>query len=126
MLDRVSTTVLALDGEGGAEAFADYEQWEAARASRSTAPRATADAPAARERQRTKRLGYLEQREWEGMERAIVDAETTAEECRRAAEDPAIASDPVELGKRYAALETARAEVTRLYDRWAELEAKQV
>jgi ATP-binding cassette subfamily F protein uup len=125
MLDRVSTTVLALDGEDGAETFTDYEQWEAARARRSTAPRAAADAPAARDRQRTKRLGYLEQREWEGMERAIVDAETTAEACRRAAEDPAIASDPAELGKRYAALETARAEVARLYDRWAELEAKQ-
>jgi len=125
MLDRVSTTVLALDGEGGAETFADYEQWEASRARHSTAPRAAADAPAARERQRTKRLGYLEQREWEGMERAIVDAETTAEACRQAAEDPAIASDPAELGKRYAALETARAEVARLYDRWAELEAKQ-
>jgi ATP-binding cassette subfamily F protein uup len=125
MLDRVSTTVLALDGEGGAETFTDYEQWEAARTRRSTAPRAAADAPAARDRQRTKRLGYLEQREWEGMERAIVDAETTAEACRRAAEDPAIASDPAELRKRYAALETAQAEVARLYDRWAELEAKQ-
>jgi ATP-binding cassette subfamily F protein uup len=125
MLDRVSTTVLALDGEGGAETFADYEQWESARARHSTAPRAAVDAPAARERQRTKRLGYLEQREWEGMERAIVDAETAAEACRRAAEDPAIASDPAELGKRYAALETARAAVARLYDRWAELEARQ-
>ena len=125
MLDRVSTTVLALDGEGGAETFADYEQWESARARHSTAPRVAVDAPAARERQRTKRLGYLEQREWEGMERAIVDAETTAEACRRAAEDPAIASDPAELGKRYAALETARAAVARLYDRWAELEARQ-
>jgi hypothetical protein len=49
-----------------------------------------------------------------------------AEECRRAAEDPAIAADPVELETRYAALETARAEVARLYDRWGELEAKQV
>ena len=29
MLDRVSTTVLGLDGLGGAERFADYAQWEA-------------------------------------------------------------------------------------------------
>src|SRR5712675_208109 len=28
MLDRVSTMVLGLDGRGGAEAFADYRQWE--------------------------------------------------------------------------------------------------
>jgi ATP-binding cassette subfamily F protein uup len=32
MLDRVSTVVLGLDGEGGAEVFADYSQWEQARA----------------------------------------------------------------------------------------------
>ena len=47
------------------------------------------------------------------------------EACRRAAEDPAIASDPAALQTRYAALEAARAEVDRLYARWAELEAKQ-
>ena len=28
MLDRVSTVVLGLDGQGGAERFADYSQWE--------------------------------------------------------------------------------------------------
>ena len=28
MLDRVSTLVLGLDGEGNAEVFADYSQWE--------------------------------------------------------------------------------------------------
>jgi len=125
MLERVSTVILALDGEGGAETYADYAQWEAARVSRAPASRAGTDAPSARERQRAKRLGYLEQREWEGMERAILDAETSLEACRRAAEDPGIASDPAELEKRYAALEAARAAVARLYDRWAELEAKQ-
>jgi ATP-binding cassette subfamily F protein uup len=125
MLDRVSTTILALDGEGGAETFADYAQWEAARASPPAPPRAAADAPPARGRQRTKRLSYLEQREWEGMERAIVDAEALAEKHRRAAEDSAVASQPAELERRYVALEAARAEVARLYSRWAELEAKQ-
>jgi ubiquinone biosynthesis protein UbiJ len=59
------------------------------------------------------------------MERAILDAETAAEACRRAAEDPTIAADPAALQARYAALEAARTEVARLYDRWAELEAKQ-
>jgi ABC transport system ATP-binding/permease protein len=124
MLDRVSTSILALDGEGGTQAFADYAQWEGARDEAMAARRARTAAPAARERQRPKRLGYLEQREWEGIEEAIVAAETAAETCRAAAEDPAIASDPVELQQRYAALEQAQAEVARLYDRWAELESK--
>ena len=132
MLERVSTLILALDGRGGTATFADYAQWEAAR--RADAPARRADAPAARavperprarERPEPKRLGYHEQREWEGMERAILEAERSTEACRRAAEDPAIASDPVALQERYAALEAARAEVDRLYSRWAELEAKQ-
>jgi ATP-binding cassette subfamily F protein uup len=125
MLDRLSTVVLALDGAGGVGIFADYAQWEAARAA---TPDAAVDAPRARparERPRSKRLGYLEQREWSGMEQAILDAETAREACRRAAEDPAIASDPVALQARHTALDAARTEVDRLYARWAELEAKQ-
>ena len=126
MLERVSTVILALDGEGAAETYADYAQWEAARIKRAPSPRAPAGAPPALPpRPRTKRLGYLEQREWDGMERAVLDAETAAEACRRAAEDPGIAADPAALQLRHAALEAARAEVSRLYTRWAELEAKQ-
>jgi len=125
MLDRVSTMILALDGLGGAETYADYAQWEASRGARATSPRSADDAPAPRERPRAKRLGYLEQREWDGMERAILDAESTADACYQAAEDPGIAADPAALQARHAALEAARAEVARLYARWAELEAKQ-
>jgi hypothetical protein len=75
-------------------------------------------------RARSKKLGYLEQRELDAMEAAIGTAETAVETCRRAAEDPGIASDPAALQARYAALEAARAEVDRLYARWAELEDK--
>ena len=38
MLERVSTVILALDGQGGTATFADYAQWEAARGA--AAPRA--------------------------------------------------------------------------------------
>jgi ATP-binding cassette subfamily F protein uup len=124
MLERVSTTILALDGQGGAEAFADYAQWEAARAGRPAPARETA-AATPRERRRTRRLAYQEQREWDGMEQAILEAETAADHCQRAVDDPAIASDPAALQSRYAALGAARAAVDRLYARWAELEAKQ-
>jgi ATP-binding cassette subfamily F protein uup len=123
MLDRVSTSLLFLDGEGGAQTFADYAQWEMVRDEAVAARRARTAPLGARERQRPKRLGYLDQREWEGMEDAIVAAETAAAACRMAAEDPAVGSDALELQRRYAALEQARAEVARLYDRWAELES---
>jgi ABC transport system ATP-binding/permease protein len=126
MLERVSTVILALDGRGGTATFADYAQWEAAQrvAAAAPPPRATARATAP-ERARPKRLGYQEQREWDDMECAILDAERAVEACQRGVDDPAIASDPIALQTRYAALEAAQAEVDRLYARWAELEAKQ-
>jgi len=124
MLERVSTVLLALDGEGGAEIFADHAQWQAGRAARPPSPRLANAGSAPRERPRAKRFSYLEQREWDGMEEAVLSAEAAVEACRRAAEDPAIASDSSALEARYAALEAARAEVDRLYARWAELEAR--
>jgi len=126
MLERVSTTIVALDGRGGAATFADYAQWEAARAAVEPTPRKAPETRAAEApRPRTKRLGYREQREWDGMEQAILDAERAVEACRREVDDPAIVSDPTALQQRYAALEAARADVDRLYARWAELDAKQ-
>ncbi len=125
MLERVSTVILALDGAGGAAIFADYAQWEASRSTTEPALRRATEPALERERLRPKRLTYLEQREWEGIEQAILDAEGAVESRQREVEDPAIASDPVALQQRYAALETARAEVDRLYARWAELETKQ-
>jgi len=125
MLDRVSTVILALDGAGGVQTFADYAQWEGARPWRAPVSSDGSGTPPARERSRVRRLGYLEQREWDGMERTILEAETAAETCQRAAEDPGIAADALALQARYAALQTARAEVDRLYARWVELEAKQ-
>jgi ABC transport system ATP-binding/permease protein len=125
MLERVSTVILALDGKGGTTTFADYAQWEAAREAGEPAPRKTPGRAPERERPPSRRLGYVEQREWDGMEQAILDAELAVEACRRAADDPTIASDPAALQTRYAALEAAQAEVDRLYARWAELEAKQ-
>jgi ATP-binding cassette subfamily F protein uup len=133
LLGRVATRILALDGTGGGTVFADYEQWEATteetdRVSRNgrvpddatevtTPPSVDGGAVA-------KRLTYLEKREWEGMEQTILDAEEQLVTCRQAVEDPSVASDPVVLAARWKALEAARAEVDRLYARWAELETK--
>ncbi|PYN35778.1 MAG: ABC transporter ATP-binding protein [Candidatus Rokuibacteriota bacterium] len=125
MLERVSTVIVALDGRGGTATFADYAQWEAARATVEPALRKAPERVAEAPRPRPKRLGYREQREWEGMEQAILDAERALEACQREVDDPAIVSDPTALQQRYAALEAARADVDRLYARWAELEAKQ-
>ena len=127
LLDRVSTRLLALDGTGRAEWFADYAQWEAAQArnagdARRSPPAlagSTATAPPKR-----KGLSYRERQEWEKIEEKILKAEETVAACQAAANDPAIASSAEALHERYAALQAAQADVERLYARWTELDEK--
>ncbi|MBI2838779.1 MAG: ABC-F family ATP-binding cassette domain-containing protein [Acidobacteria bacterium] len=130
LLDRVCTRILALDGRGGATPYADYEQWERGlRVASDEAAQAVARPQLARAKPvaqagKSRKLGYLEQREWNEMEARILEAEERLEACRSAAADPAIASDHLALLDRLAALEAAQADVDRLYKRWAELEGK--
>ena len=129
LLDRVSTEVLALDGAGGAERYADLAQWLAARKrieSERTRAVAAARTPATEKpRAARKKLSYNEQREWEGMEESVLEAEAALEAAQAAAEDPAIASHAAELQARWIEVERRRQEVEHLYARWAELEAMQ-
>ena len=122
MLDRVSTVVLGLNGDGGAEVYADYSQWERARAVKPVrAPKEKAEAePTAR----PKKLAYLEAREWEQMERRILEAEEALEAARAALHAPEVVSDGLALQQRYAEMQAAEAAVEKLYARWAELEGK--
>jgi ATP-binding cassette subfamily F protein uup len=126
LLDRVSTTILALD-LGRGTFYAELAQWEAARAGRrsgrttSGSPKAAAAPVGAKS---GKRLPYLEEREWKGIESAILAAEKDVEKLRAAAADPAIGSNAAELHLRHTALAAAETEVDRLYARWTELSAK--
>jgi len=127
MLDRVSNVVLGLDGEGGAAIFADYSQWEQWQAGRKQAGLAPARAAASRERVAPagpkKKLSYLEQREWNEMEAKILDAEQTLAAAEARLQAPETVSDPVRLTQCYDEVQRSRAEVDRLYARWAELES---
>ncbi|SLM48586.1 ABC-type transport system, ATPase component [Nitrospira japonica] len=133
LLDRVSTRLLALDGSGRADWFADYAQWESGQLRRERAqerevkPRsevseAVAAAPSGS--QKRKGLSYRERQEWEKMEAVILEAERTVSVCETAANDPTIASSAGQLQERFAALHAAQVDVERLYARWAELEEK--
>ena len=127
LFERVSTVTLALDENGRAEVFADYAQWEEARAGQAeAAEKERPERPAAANPSppQGRRLGYLKQREWEQMEERILAAEEAALASRAAAEDPAIATDADELQRRCAALQAAQDLVEQLYARWAELEAE--
>jgi ABC transport system ATP-binding/permease protein len=135
LLDRVSTLLLALDGQGNAEWFADYAQWEAAHARKEEnnlrsvpASRAHSGADVGKTSSPPKRKGltYREQQEWDKIEQKIAKAEAAVVGCQAAASDPAIVADAHALRIRYAALETAQAAVEQLYIRWAELEEKRM
>ncbi len=125
LLDRVSTSLLALDGSGGVTPFADLAQWQSALVAAEDAAKASRPRPAApRPAAAAKRLSYHEQREWDAMEEAILAAEDELAACRAALTDPAVVSDAAELARRFAANEAASTRVERLYARWSELEAK--
>ncbi len=132
MLDRVSTIVLGLDGQSGADSFADYSQWEAWQAERMRTPKA-ADSDDNQPRRVTsaaspssgkKKLSYLEAREYATIEERVAGAERVLREKRARLEDPAIASDGPGLLRAHAEMDEAQKAVDELYSRWAELEQK--
>jgi len=128
LLDRLSTLLLALDGSGDVGYFAELSQWEQASAVKKTAARPVAPANAASKAaapaDSKKKLSYNEAREWEQIETRIHTAEARLETSKKQLELPEIVSDPGRLTEAAAEIEKAQAEVDRLYDRWAELEAK--
>ncbi len=128
LLDRVSTVVLGLDGQGNTESFADYWQWETWQAerwrSRNESESKSASGSSAPPVQAQKKLSYLEAREYAGIERRITDAEQRLQSKRTALEDPAIASDGPKLVAAHAEMEAAQKDLDTLYARWAELQEK--
>jgi ATP-binding cassette subfamily F protein uup len=124
MLDRVSTLVMGLDGEGGAQAFAEYAQWEQAQLSRTPAKREKENGGRQKEPPPKKRLSYLEQRELESMERRIEAAEAVAAGLELALQDPAVNTKPDVLRTTYEESVAAQKVVHDLYERWGELTEK--
>jgi ATP-binding cassette subfamily F protein uup len=126
MLDRVSTSVLAIDGEGGWGLYADYSQWEQARAERAR----TAAKPDVRKETAApvpapkRKLSYMEAREYETIEQRIQAAEAALAQAQADLQNPAVTADAVRLQDAYARMQKAQTEADALYERWAELESK--
>ncbi len=130
-LDQVATQILAFHvapGEQGKvtsfAGLAQWEEWHKAQMAATRAPRGgSSQSPAAPAAPRAKKLSFNLQREWEGMEVTISQAEgrvgTLEAELQRP-ENAANAARLIALDEERGA---ARAEVDKLYARWAELEA---
>ncbi|HTA42867.1 MAG TPA: ABC-F family ATP-binding cassette domain-containing protein [Bryobacteraceae bacterium] len=125
MLDRLSTLLLALDGEGGTEFYAELAQWERSAILKKAPPKNAAPQPALpRDSTPKKKLSYLEARELERIEADVESAEENLASKRTMLELPDVVSNPVRLIELSAEIEAAERRVDSLYTRWAELEGK--
>lgn len=131
-LNRLSDAILNLDGQGHAEYFADYFQWQdvitereelrkasKAQAARSESERLSLEKKAARPR----KLSKSEQKELDQMEAKILKAEEALEAAQLKIQDPTVASNADKLAEACAAMEEQQRVVEALYERWKELEA---
>ncbi len=121
LLDRVSKEILALDGQGGADFYADLGQWEDRMAERASGKAPEPKRPVA---PAAGALTSKEAKELKVMEAAIHDAEQRTSKARAALEDPAVAADAAELAKRQARLDEALKAEAALFARWEELDAR--
>ena len=71
-----------------------------------------------------KKLSYMEQREWDGIEGKVDAADARLDAARAVLEDPAVSVDAVALTAALAELERAQAEHDAIYERWAALSEK--
>jgi ATP-binding cassette subfamily F protein uup len=126
MLDRIATEYILLDGEGGYKEFAGYEQWQAYTKKNPAMQKAKVSSSPKQERTKSEptKLSYIVQREFDGMEQAIADAEAEVVRTEAIANDEDVIAEHqkhVEACKNAAkAIEAVRV----LYQRWAELEAR--
>jgi len=153
LLNRVSSTVLGLDGRGHIAQFADFAQWEdwlaeqdaGPTSSQSPAQNSTQSAKTARRADGSlsakqsqasspnptptaasskKKLSYLEAREFATIEHKVEASDARLHTARERIEHPEIASNAAALQQALAELDAAQHESDALYARWAELTEK--
>ena len=142
LLNRVSSTVLGLDGRGHTGRFADYAQWEDWLEEQDEAGRGGADqsktarrADGSSSAQQTgtdaqsapggrKKLSYLEAREFAAIEKRVEQSDARLAAARDRVEHQEIATNAAALQEALAELDAAQHENDALYARWAELTEK--
>jgi ATP-binding cassette subfamily F protein uup len=137
LLNRVSSTVLGLDGNGHTGRFADYAQWEdwivdqdalengkpARRADGSDSAQRTGSESATSAGTK-KKLSYLEAREFAAIEQRVEESDARLSAARDRVEHPAIATNATALEEALRELDSAQHENDDLYARWAALTEK--
>lgn len=133
-IDRVATQILAFhtapEELGRVTAFADLSQWqafheeqEALRSARVERPREEAPQAADAAKAKRKKLSYKDQREWDGMEARIHDAEAKLASLKAESERPEVVSNAAKVLELHTEMHALQAEIDAMFARWAELEA---
>jgi ATP-binding cassette subfamily F protein uup len=138
LLNRVSSTVLGLDGRGNTGRFADYAQWEdwleeqdeaqsgksERRADGSVSAKQLQPNSASTASSAKKKLSYHEAREFAAIEQRVEESDARLAAARDRVEHPEIASNATALQEALLELDAAQHENDALYARWAELTEK--
>ena len=137
-LDQVTTQILAFHTRPGEEgqvtAMVGLDQWEAWHATQTTSrpsqkkfSAGATDAPLAgaygAPMPKRKKLGFKDQQDWGTIEERIQSAEAKLAGLVAAGASPDAVTDSARLVTLHAEMAAARAEIDRLYARWAELES---
>jgi ATP-binding cassette subfamily F protein uup len=122
LMERLCDRLLYLDGDGGAEYFADYMQWLQHRKDRLSATSRSGETSQIPQK-KPEKLAYEARKELNRIEKQIEKAEGIADNLKRQLHDPEIMCDAHRLAEIYAQHQEAQKKVEQLYERWEELEA---
>jgi ATP-binding cassette subfamily F protein uup len=132
-MDQVATELLAFDGHGGIERFADYFQWEewhkrqisepAKRVATNSLLKTPSESMDSKTETR-KKLTYKEQLELEGIEAKITNEETVLSELQHELHNPELAAHYEKLAELTNSINKQQQKIETLYQRWNELSAK--
>jgi ATP-binding cassette subfamily F protein uup len=137
LLNRVSSTVLGLDGRGHTGRFADYGQWEdwieeQEQAEQNNSGRTMSVSSASTVSGNSlptqaggkKKLSYLEAREFAAIEQRVEVSDARLATAHARVENPEIATNAAALQEALLEMDAAQHENDALYARWAELTEK--
>jgi len=121
LMDNICTQILSLGGPADPHFYMGYKQWQQAQVAIVAAKESARKAEKAAAPPRPKKLPYMEQKELDGMHKAIETAEHAVSLLQKSSDEN---QDPKKAVSIYTELGIAQEKLEQLYSRWQELENK--
>ncbi|MCB0421374.1 MAG: ABC-F family ATP-binding cassette domain-containing protein [Bdellovibrionales bacterium] len=123
-LEKIATHYLALKGAGQWGQYADFYQWENEAFQKESKSEVEKSEKTTGRPAKKKKLSYLEQKEWESIEKNIEKAEENLLKEQAQLESPTLLADAKALHQQIEKVTECQQIVENLYQRWDYLEAK--